>query len=65
MRTLERKTAFITGAASGIEFELARAFGNAGMGVMLADITVASETINRDPDSKRQARKEIIEDFAK
>lgn len=38
MKNLDGKTAFITGGASGIGLELARAFGGAGMGVMLADI---------------------------
>ena len=38
MKNLEDKVAFITGAASGIGRELARACGTAGMKVMLADI---------------------------
>lgn len=38
MNDLEGKTAFITGAASGIGLELARACGEAGIKVMLADI---------------------------
>jgi NAD(P)-dependent dehydrogenase (short-subunit alcohol dehydrogenase family) len=32
------KTAFVTGAASGIGFSMARAFGRAGMNVVVADI---------------------------
>ncbi len=38
MRDLAGRTAFVTGAASGIGFALARAFAQAGMRVMLADI---------------------------
>ncbi len=38
MKDLSGKTAFITGGASGIGLSMARAFGAAGMNVMLADI---------------------------
>jgi NAD(P)-dependent dehydrogenase (short-subunit alcohol dehydrogenase family) len=38
MRELAGKTAFVTGGASGIGFALGRAFAEAGMRVMLADI---------------------------
>lgn len=38
MRDLAGRTAFVTGAASGIGFALARAFATEGMNVMLADI---------------------------
>ena len=38
MRELAGKTAFVTGGASGIGFALGRAFAEAGMKVMLADI---------------------------
>ena len=38
MRDLSGRTAFVTGAASGIGFALARAFAAEGMNVMLADI---------------------------
>src|SRR5258708_6841800 len=38
MRELAGKTAFVTGGASGIGFALGRAFAEAGMQVMLADI---------------------------
>jgi NAD(P)-dependent dehydrogenase (short-subunit alcohol dehydrogenase family) len=38
MRELAGKAAFITGGASGIGFALGRAFAEAGMNVMLADI---------------------------
>jgi NAD(P)-dependent dehydrogenase (short-subunit alcohol dehydrogenase family) len=38
MQNLSGKTAFVTGGASGIGFALVRAFAEAGMKVMLADI---------------------------
>ncbi|MAM93963.1 SDR family NAD(P)-dependent oxidoreductase [Parvibaculum sp.] len=38
MKDFSGKTAFITGGASGIGLSMARAFGTAGMNVMLADI---------------------------
>ena len=38
MREFQGKTAFVTGGASGIGFALGRAFAEAGMKVMLADI---------------------------
>jgi hypothetical protein len=38
MRELAGKTAFVTGGAGGIGFALGRAFAQAGMKVMLADI---------------------------
>lgn len=38
MRDLPGKTAFVTGAASGVGFALAQAFARTGMQVMLADI---------------------------
>jgi len=38
MDQFQGKTAFITGGASGIGFAMAKAFGAAGMNVMLADI---------------------------
>ena len=36
------KTAFITGGASGIGFAMARAFGRAGMNVVVADIDLGA-----------------------
>jgi NAD(P)-dependent dehydrogenase (short-subunit alcohol dehydrogenase family) len=42
MRELAGKTAFVTGGASGIGFALGRAFAQAGMKVMLADIETAA-----------------------
>ncbi len=38
MRELAGRTAFVTGGASGIGLALGRAFAEAGMKVMLADI---------------------------
>jgi NAD(P)-dependent dehydrogenase (short-subunit alcohol dehydrogenase family) len=38
MRDLSGRTAFITGGASGIGLALGRAFAEAGMKVMLADV---------------------------
>ena len=38
MQDLPGRVAFVTGAASGIGLGMARAFSNAGMKVMLADI---------------------------
>lgn len=38
MQDVQGKTAFVTGGASGIGLAMARAFGAAGMNVMLADI---------------------------
>jgi len=38
MRDLDGKTAFVTGGASGIGLAMGRAFAEAGMRVMLADI---------------------------
>ncbi len=38
MQELSGRTAFITGGASGIGLGMARAFGRAGMRVVLADI---------------------------
>ena len=38
MRDLVHRTAFVTGGASGIGLALGRAFADAGMRVMLADI---------------------------
>ena len=38
MKDFQGKTAFITGGASGIGFGMARAFGRAGMNIVIADI---------------------------
>jgi NAD(P)-dependent dehydrogenase (short-subunit alcohol dehydrogenase family) len=45
MRELAGKTAFVTGGASGIGFALGRAFAEAGMKVMLADIETGALTV--------------------
>jgi NAD(P)-dependent dehydrogenase (short-subunit alcohol dehydrogenase family) len=42
MKDFKGKTAFITGAASGIGLGMARAFGHAGMNVVVADIDKAA-----------------------
>jgi len=42
MRDLSGKVAFITGGASGIGLAMAKAFGRAGMQVMIADIEAAA-----------------------
>jgi NAD(P)-dependent dehydrogenase (short-subunit alcohol dehydrogenase family) len=42
MRDLDGKTAFVTGGASGIGLAMARAFVDAGMKVMLADVETAA-----------------------
>src|ERR1700756_4604167 len=44
MRELTGKTAFVTGGASGIGLALGRAFAEAGMQVMLADIETEALT---------------------
>jgi NAD(P)-dependent dehydrogenase (short-subunit alcohol dehydrogenase family) len=48
MRALIGKSAFVTGAASGIGFALGRAFAEAGMKVMLADIETDALTAALD-----------------
>jgi NAD(P)-dependent dehydrogenase (short-subunit alcohol dehydrogenase family) len=42
MRDFKGRAAFVTGGASGIGFALGRAFAQAGMNVMLADIEIAA-----------------------
>jgi NAD(P)-dependent dehydrogenase (short-subunit alcohol dehydrogenase family) len=59
MKDFRSKTAFITGGASGIGLSMARAFGRAGMNIVLADIDLdaakeasgclASEQIKAEP----------------
>ena len=58
MRDFHDKVAFVTGAASGLGFALARAFGRARMKVMLADIDVdglenAVDELKKDQISAR------------
>ena len=49
MRDLMGKTALVTGGASGIGLALGRAFAEAGMNVVLADIEVSAlqEAVDR------------------
>ncbi len=49
MQDLKGKTAFVTGGASGIGLSMARAFGRAGMNVVIADVdnTAAKEAVER------------------
>lgn len=42
MKDFNGKTAFITGAASGIGFGMARAFGHEGMNIVVADLNLAA-----------------------
>jgi NAD(P)-dependent dehydrogenase (short-subunit alcohol dehydrogenase family) len=52
MQDFQGKTAFVTGGASGIGFAMAKAFGAAGMNVMLADIE--REPLERALEDLRQ-----------
>lgn len=56
MRDLAGKTAFVTGAASGIGLALARAFADEGMNVMLADIEADALEAARAEFGDRPAR---------
>ena len=49
MKDLRGKTAFITGGASGIGLSMARAFGRAGMNVVVADVdeSAAKQAVER------------------
>ena len=57
MRDLAGKTAFVTGGASGIGLALSRAFVQAGMKVMLADIE--ADALEAAVESLRDARSEV------
>jgi NAD(P)-dependent dehydrogenase (short-subunit alcohol dehydrogenase family) len=57
MRELASKTAFVTGAASGIGLALGRAFAEAGMKVMLADIE--ANALKAAVDSLRNVGPEV------
>ena len=48
MRELAGKTAFVTGGANGIGLALGRAFAQAGMKVMLADVEAVLAGLDRD-----------------
>jgi NAD(P)-dependent dehydrogenase (short-subunit alcohol dehydrogenase family) len=56
MRDLRGKAAFVTGAASGIGFALARVFAVADMRVMLADI---------ETDALAPCRREVAGSWAR
>lgn len=60
MENFQGKTAFITGGASGIGFAMAKAFGAAGMNVMLADIEREPLDTALDELRKRQIRAEGV-----
>ena len=60
MENLQGKTAFITGGASGIGLAMGRAFGAAGMNVMLADIDEAALQTAVKELSERQIRVEGV-----
>ena len=65
MQDLKGKVAFITGGASGIGLAMAKAFGRAGMAVMIADIERSA--LNRAVDELRasQVRAEgVVADVA-
>src|SRR5260221_8656212 len=49
MKDLRGKTAFVTGGASGIGLSMARAFGRAGMNVVIADVdeNAAKDAVER------------------
>src|ERR1700730_4769323 len=49
MKDFRGKTAFVTGGASGIGLSMARAFGRAGMNVVIADVDgkAAKESADR------------------
>ena len=57
MRELAGKTAFVTGGASGIGLALGRAFAQAGMKVMLADIE--TEALAAAVESLRRSRPDV------
>jgi NADP-dependent 3-hydroxy acid dehydrogenase YdfG len=57
MRQLAGKAAFVKGGASGIGFALGRAFAEAGMAVMLADID--GESLAAAADSLRSVGPEV------
>jgi NAD(P)-dependent dehydrogenase (short-subunit alcohol dehydrogenase family) len=57
MRELSGRTAFITGGASGIGLELGRAFAEAGMKVMLADVETSA--LERAVASLREVTSDI------
>lgn len=56
MKDFKGKTAFVTGGASGIGFAMARAFGRAGMNIVLADIDVSAARKGVDRLSNEQIK---------
>jgi len=56
MKDLQGKTAFVTGGASGIGLSMARAFGAAGMNVMLADINEDDLSVAVNELKERQVK---------
>ena len=60
MNDLQGKTAFVTGAASGIGLGMARAFARAGMRVMLADIEAAALSAAADGLRREGAAVETV-----
>jgi NAD(P)-dependent dehydrogenase (short-subunit alcohol dehydrogenase family) len=56
MKELSGKTAFVTGGASGIGLGMARAFGRAGMSVVLADIEEAAARSAADQLAAQQIK---------
>jgi NAD(P)-dependent dehydrogenase (short-subunit alcohol dehydrogenase family) len=66
MKEFRGRTAFITGGASGIGLSMARAFGRAGMNVVLADIdrdaaSEASERLSHEQIKALPARCDVTE----
>jgi len=57
MQELAGKTAFVTGAASGIGFALSRTFAEIGMKVMLADIE--TDALTASVESLRDFRPNV------
>jgi NAD(P)-dependent dehydrogenase (short-subunit alcohol dehydrogenase family) len=60
MKTFRGRTAVITGGASGIGLGMARAFGRAGMNVVLADIDEAQAEAAADSLRAEQIRAEAV-----
>jgi NAD(P)-dependent dehydrogenase (short-subunit alcohol dehydrogenase family) len=56
MQELRGKTAFVTGAASGIGFSMARAFGREGMSVVIADVDGAALQAAAEKLAQEQVR---------
>jgi NAD(P)-dependent dehydrogenase (short-subunit alcohol dehydrogenase family) len=61
IKDFKGKTAFITGGASGIGFGMARAFGRAGMNIVVADIDLDTARHAVDRLSKDQIKSVAVE----